>query len=60
METLLGIVMLALSLLAWGGQAIVWFAPALGVKLGLSEAEADVEPVVRLEANAVRSALKGR
>lgn len=36
--------MLALSLLCWGGQAIVVFAPATGVKWGLSEAEADVEP----------------
>ena len=44
METYVGIVMLALSLIGWGGQAIVCFAPALGVKLRLSEAEADVEP----------------
>jgi hypothetical protein len=35
--------MLALSLLCWAGQPIVLFAPATDVKLGLSEAEADVE-----------------
>ncbi len=39
-----GIVVTALSLLCWGGQAIVWLAPATGVRLSLSEAEADVEP----------------
>jgi hypothetical protein len=36
--------MLALSLLCWAGQTIVLFSPATGVRLGLSEAEADVEP----------------
>jgi hypothetical protein len=39
-----GIVVVVLSLLCWGGQTIVWLAPAAGVRLGLSEAEADVEP----------------
>jgi hypothetical protein len=39
-----GIVVTALSLLCWGGQTIVWLAPATGVRLNLSEAEADVEP----------------
>lgn len=39
-----GIVVVMLSLLCWGGQTIVWLAPATGVRLGLSEAEADVEP----------------
>jgi len=36
--------MAALSVLCWGGQAIVCFAPTTGAKLGLSEAEAEVEP----------------
>ena len=36
--------MTALAALCWGGQAIVCFAPAAGVQLGLSEAEAEVEP----------------
>lgn len=44
MQILSGILVLALSLLCWGGQAIVLFAPATGVKLGLAEAEAEVEP----------------
>ena len=44
MQIFLGIMVAALSLLCWGGQAIVWFAPATGAKLGLSETEADVEP----------------
>jgi len=39
-----GIVLLVLSLLCWGGQTIVWLAPKAGVRLGLSEAEGDVEP----------------
>lgn len=38
------IVLMALSLLCWGGQTIVWLLPRTGVKLGLSEAEEDVEP----------------
>ena len=44
MQIFWGIMVAALSLLCWGGQAIVWFAPATGAKLGLSETEADVEP----------------
>ena len=39
-----GIVVAALSLLCWGGQTVVWLAPATGVRLNLSEAESDVEP----------------
>lgn len=39
-----GIFVVMLSLLCWGGQTIVWLAPATGVRLGLSEAKADVEP----------------
>lgn len=39
-----GIVLVLLSLLCWGGQTVAWLAPATGVRLGLSEAEADVEP----------------
>jgi len=45
MQTLWGIVVTALSLLCWGGQAVVCFAPSTAVKLGLVEAETDVEPV---------------
>jgi hypothetical protein len=39
-----GIVVVVLSLLCWGGQTIVWLAPATGVRLGLSEADNAVEP----------------
>jgi hypothetical protein len=38
-----GIVVTALSLLCWGGQTVLWLEPATGVRLNLSEAEADVE-----------------
>ena len=44
MQIVWGIVVTALSLLCWGGQAIVWLAPATGVRWSLSEAECDVEP----------------
>jgi hypothetical protein len=44
MQVFGGIVMTALAVLCWGGQAIVCFAPAVGVTLGLSEGEAEVEP----------------
>jgi hypothetical protein len=39
-----GIVVVILSALAWGGQAISWFAPPTAERLSLTEAEADVEP----------------
>lgn len=44
MRALWGFVVTALSLLAWGGQTMSWFAPATAVKLGLMESEGDVEP----------------
>ena len=44
MQIFWGIVLVASSLLCWGGQTIVYFAPAIGARLGLSETEADVEP----------------
>jgi hypothetical protein len=39
-----GIVLVVLSLLAWGGQTISWLNPDAAVKLSLMEAEKDVEP----------------
>lgn len=39
-----GIVVIVLSVLAWGGQTISWFAPPSAERLSLTEAEADVEP----------------
>lgn len=44
MEIIWGIVVVTLSGLAWGGQAIAWLAPDTAVKLGLMEAEDEVEP----------------
>lgn len=45
MQLLWGIAVLTLSILCWGGQALVCFAPASAVKLGLCEPESEVEPV---------------
>ena len=45
MGILWGLVVVALSLLCWGGQVISWFAPATAVRLTLMEAEDSVEPV---------------
>ena len=39
-----GILLTALSLLAWGGQVIAWRAPAAAQRLGLMEAQDGVEP----------------
>jgi hypothetical protein len=39
-----GWVVLALSLLGWGGQTLSWLAPATANRLTLMEGEADVEP----------------
>lgn len=39
-----GIVVVVLSALAWGGQAISWISPRTAERLSLTEAEADVEP----------------
>ena len=44
MHVLWGLVVVALSLLAWGGQAVSWLAPDSAVKLTLMEAEENVEP----------------
>lgn len=44
MEIIWGIVVVTLSGLAWGGQATAWLAPDTAVKLGLMEAEDEVEP----------------
>ena len=44
MGILWGVVVVALSLLCWGGQVISWFAPETAVRLTLMEAEESVEP----------------
>ncbi len=40
-----GVVVVALSLLSWGGQAISWLSPSTAVRLTLTEADGTVEPV---------------
>ena len=44
MQVVWGIVIIALSLLCWGGQMVSWLAPRAAVRLTLMEAEEDVEP----------------
>jgi hypothetical protein len=44
MQTIWGILILILALIAWAGQVISWWLPATAVKLTLMEAEEDVEP----------------
>ena len=43
MSVLWGVVVTSLSLLAWGGQALSWLAPATAVRWSVMEAEDDVE-----------------
>jgi len=39
-----GIVLVVLGGIGWGGQMISWIAPTTAARLGLSEAEDEVEP----------------
>lgn len=43
MDQVWGVTILVLGLISWLGQTVSWFAPGLAVKLGLTEAESDVE-----------------
>jgi len=45
METIWGIVLIVLGLLAWGGQTLSRFAPDTATKLSLVEKRESVEPV---------------
>jgi hypothetical protein len=45
METIWGIVLIVLGLLAWGGQTLSRFAPDTATKLSLVEKKETVEPV---------------
>jgi hypothetical protein len=47
-----GVVVVALSMLAWGGQALSWLAPTIAVRWKLMEAEDDVEPTFWADARA--------
>lgn len=40
-----GLVITALALVCWGGQALALFAPATAERLGLADVEADVDPL---------------
>jgi hypothetical protein len=40
-----GVVLVVLSLVCWGGQTLSWLAPEMAARWGLTEAEAEVEPV---------------
>ncbi|MDH3307189.1 MAG: hypothetical protein OEO77_06695 [Acidimicrobiia bacterium] len=44
MNVIWGIVVVALSLVAWAGQTLSWFAPSTAVRWQLMEVEDDVEP----------------
>ena len=44
MNTIWGVIVAALALLAWGGQTLSLFAPEAAAKLGLFELEGEVEP----------------
>ena len=43
MEVFWGLIIIALGLLAWVGQAIAWIAPATAVRLSLADAESSVD-----------------
>ena len=45
MTIVAGVVLVLLSLLAWGGQTLSWLAPKTAVRWGLRESDDDVEPV---------------
>ena len=45
MEVLWGLVILALGVLAWGGQAISWLVPSTAARLGLAESQETVDDV---------------
>ena len=44
MGTAWGFVVVALSVVCWGGQAVSWFAPASAVRFSLAEGEDTVDP----------------
>jgi hypothetical protein len=45
MDLVLGITIIILGLLGWGGQALAWYAPDTAVRVGLADAEDTVEAV---------------
>lgn len=51
-RTLWGSALVLLGLLCWVGQSISWLSPKLASRLGLAEAEEDVEPVFWVDTRA--------
>ena len=45
MDIVWGIVLITFGLLAWGGQTLSWLIPETAARLGLAEAENEVEPL---------------
>ena len=45
MDTTLGVVLIVFGLLAWAGQTFSYLAPSAAQRIGLVEAEDEVEPV---------------
>ena len=45
MELIWGLVIVALGLLAWGGQTLSWLAPATAARLSLADSEDNVDPL---------------
>ncbi len=52
MSVLWGAIVVVLSLLSWGGQALSWWAPTIAVRWKLLEAEDDVDPAFWADARA--------
>lgn len=44
MNIVIGLIVLVLSLLAWGGQTLTWLAPKTAERLALTEPERQVDP----------------
>lgn len=45
MNIVWGLILIALGLLAWGGQTLSWIAPGPAVRMGLADSKDEVEPV---------------
>jgi hypothetical protein len=50
MGVLWGVVLVVVSMVAWGGQTLAWLNPSLATAWGLTEAEHDVDPVYHADA----------
>ena len=50
MDAIWAVILIVLSLLAWGGQVIYAISPRLGARLGVGEEKSDVHPVFFIDA----------